>query len=90
MEDNSEMLEKLSEEEEKKDPEAMFHRNRALHTAWHAKRKEMSQTQLQMLLRVTLQLADGELGQLRYKNQSRDEYTGNHLFLFECELQTPP
>lgn len=72
-------------------PEEDHLEEKELQEAWQMQRKLMAKNQMQMLLRVTLQVSAGELGQLSWNGQKpRDDYTGNHLAMFECELSVPP
>lgn len=44
-----------------------------------------------MILRVTMQIADGALGKVEAKGDHAPlEYTGNHVAVFECQVKTPP
>lgn len=44
-----------------------------------------------MFLRVTMQLTDAAIGSFKYRDfKPEEEYTGNHIAVFECKLKTPP
>ena len=46
---------------------------------------------MQILLRVILQVAGHELGSLSFNGKNeKNVYSGNHLALFECQLNAPP
>jgi len=54
-------------------------------------RKEMNDKTMQMFLRTTICFKD--IGRFEGKDKSllySDEYTGNHIAIFECELKSPP
>ena len=55
-------------------------------------RKRMNGLALQMLLRTTVCFKD--IGKFAVQGQGRpvygDEYSGNHIAIFECELKVPP
>jgi hypothetical protein len=54
-------------------------------------RKEMNDKTMQMFLRTTICFKD--IGRFEGKDKSllySDEYTGNHIAIFECELKAPP
>ena len=55
-------------------------------------RKRMNGLALQMLLRTTVCFKD--VGKFAIKGQARppygDDYSGNHIAIFECELKVPP
>jgi len=46
-----------------------------------------------MTLRVTMQITDNAIGKVNAKSQdgqTKADYTGNHIAVFECALKTPP
>jgi len=55
-------------------------------------RKRMNGLALQMLLRTTVCFKD--IGKFAVQGQGRpvygEEYSGNHIAIFECELKVPP
>ena len=53
----------------------------------------MSEKELQLIFRVSIQLTDGALGTLEAKGTTgkiTSGYTGNHIAIFEAELKHPP
>ena len=55
-------------------------------------RKELNAKQLQMMLRTTVCFKD--IGKFYIPDQKKpvygDDYSGNHIAIFECELKAPP
>jgi hypothetical protein len=52
-------------------------------------RKQMNDLTMRMLLRVTINFKD--IGKFTGRDALYgDEYTGNHIAIFECELKAPP
>ena len=53
----------------------------------------MSESAFQMTLRVTMQITENAFGKISAKSQdgqTKADYTGNHIAVFECALKTPP
>lgn len=53
----------------------------------------MSDSAFQMTLRVTMQITESAIGKIGAKSQdgqTKADYTGNHIAVFECTLKTPP
>jgi len=54
-------------------------------------RKEMNDLTMRMLLRTTICFKN--VGQFESKDRTKlygNEYSGNHIAIFECELKAPP
>ena len=54
-------------------------------------RKEMNDLTMRMLLRVTISFKD--IGLFKAKDSTHtygDNYSGNHIAIFECEMKAPP
>ena len=85
------ILGRMNGAEEKKDPKAFYYRERSIRDAYNKQRRDMLEKDFGLLLRVTMQLTDGALGQVKAAGNSMSEtYTGNHIAIFECELKHPP
>lgn len=81
-------LKTLQENSENLD--AVFNTAADLRYKVHEQRKQMTDNQFQMILRVTLQLTQGALGKLAGVDGFSSDYTGNHIAVFECKLKVPP
>lgn len=72
---------------------------RALRERARSLDKEMGEKTFRFVLRVSLQLLDGSVGQISYDQATQEadlqragatESTGNHVAIFECQLKAPP
>jgi hypothetical protein len=54
-------------------------------------RKEMNDLTMRMLLRVTICFKNIGVFESKDKNHNYgDNYSGNHIAIFECEMKVPP
>lgn len=53
-------------------------------------RKEMNDYSMRMFLRTTICFKDIGLFSANDKNIYGENYTGNHIAIFECDLKAPP
>lgn len=75
------------------DPILFTERERQIRDEIFKLKKEMSEKELQLIFRVSIQLTDGALGTLEAKGttgKTTSGYTGNHIAIFEAELKHPP
>ena len=81
----------MTNEEREKNPKEYYFNERQIRDAYSKYKKAMLEKDFSLILRVTMQLTDGVLGQFQATGSPMSmNYTGNHIAIFECELKHPP
>ena len=88
---DADILSKLNMDEQKNNQKEFYYRERLMRDAASKQKKEMLEQDFNLILRVTMQLTDGVLGQFAANDSKMSkDYTGNHIAIFECQLKNPP